>query len=387
MRIAGRILFYLLKKIRMTRLLLVLLLCFPALVLAQKHVTLSEVTFIKPAKDHYIWEKAGQLKGQVLLGNRVAVADSMVYSFGGFDTLRAQGAELYSRRDGHRELGDLRIYADEKLIRDTVHYPGEGFTRNLFFYSRGSLYVGGGHDSGGSTYAFPDFWRYDLKKHTWSRLRDIPFYYARAPYVYPNDSGALILAATLRNDQFKEATPALFQYNTYDDTWSLKSQILKPTDLAQTPPDSIIKSTLEPVSFRVDSVIYVLLLNPCGFSGDCPNSFFKLSLSDGTWTALPPFPGTIKISCFAFSDGTYGYLGGGIGKGPYTSRVVYRYDPMREEWTRIEDIPNGLRYAQGWNFRGETYLGFGITDEKDRIDFYKLKQKLPKGKKKGKKDN
>ncbi len=355
----------------------------PLCVQAQKQpVALPEVAFIKPAKDHYIWEKAGQIKGRVKVGNSVAVGDSVVYSFGGIDTIRGQwaGWQPFTRDDRHLAQGELSFWSDGKLERDSIHYPGKGFYHNLFFYNNGFLYVGGGHDSGASLYAWPDFWRYDLNQHLWSRLRDIPIYYRHRLYVYPNDSGALILAATLKNELFKEATPALLQYNATDDTWSLKSQILKATDLAVTPPEGFISGALEPIPFRIENDLYILLLSTCGFGGDCPNSFFKLSMSDGKWIALPPFPGTIKAHCFAFSDGTYGFVGGGIGAGPFNSRVVYRYDPRREEWSRIEDLPNGLRRAVGWNFRGENYVGFGLTDELDRIVIYKLKEKKKKGK-------
>ena len=139
---------------------------------------------------------------------------------------------------------------------------------------------------------------------------------------------------------------------------------------------------IEPVAFRIENDLYVLLLRTCGLGAACPTTFYKLSLIDGSWTRMPDFPGTVKHLCFGMSDGAFGFIGGGMNSDLSTnSRVVYRFDPRREEWTRIENLPNGLRRAVGWNYKGENYVGFGITDEMDRIIIYKLKEKKKKGNK------
>ena len=57
------------------------------------------------------------------------------------------------------------------------------------------------------------------------------------------------------------------------------------------------------------------------------------------------------------------------------SKEVYRYDPRREEWRRIEDLPQGLRYPIGWNFQGENYVGFGIPEDFPGILVYRLKKR------------
>lgn len=360
------------------RFLVLLLCCSPLLLQAQKQpVALPEVNFVKPAKDHYIWEKVGQIKGRRLLGNSIAVVDSVVYSFGGYIPIDSLG--FWTTRGMLNQ--EMNVISDGKLIRDSIQYPGRGFYYNVFFHSGQSLYIGGGRDSGAARYAESDFWRYDLKSRSWSRLQDIPFYYARPLFIVPNDSGALILAATLKGEDFRESAPALLQYNSKNDTWTVKSRILKATDLTVVPPEGYIYGHADLATFRIENDLYVLLIGARGFGVYSPVSFFKLGMNDGIWTPLPPFPGSTRDFCFAFSDGMYGFVGGGMSYLGTNSRVAYRYDPRREEWTRIEDLPIGLRRSVGWNFKGENFLGFGLADETDRILIYKLKQKMPKGKK------
>src|SRR6478609_4328549 len=106
----------------MQRFLLILFFFAPFSSHAQPQPTvLPEVSFIKPAKDHYIWEKVGQIKGRVKIGNSVAVGDSIVYSFGGIDTVRGQwaGWQPFTRDDRHMEQGELSFWSDGKLEPDS----------------------------------------------------------------------------------------------------------------------------------------------------------------------------------------------------------------------------------------------------------------------------
>lgn len=337
---------------------LLILLCVISLSLkAQQRATLPEVTFIAPATDHYVWERVGKIKGRLMFHNTIACSDSVVYSFGGFDTLHA-----------HREMN---VFSRGRLIREPIQYPGIGTISNLFFINKDYFYIGGGHDSGRSRYAQSDFWRYDVRSKEWKRLRDIPFYYIRPLYTIPTDSGALIFAATLKDEGLEHATPALFEYHAADDTWSLRSQILRPSEYGL----PTFTWGLFPSVFRIENELFVLLIDCCNTDRPLGNSFFKLNMRDGSWTQLPAFPGGNYIFRFGLSDGEYGYIGGGIGAPYFNSKEVYRYDPRREQWRRIENLPQGLRHAIGWNFQGENYVGFGLTDDFPGILIYRLRKR------------
>jgi hypothetical protein len=75
------------------------------------------------------------------------------------------------------------------------------------------------------------------------------------------------------------------------------------------------------------------------------------------------------------SDGIYGYIGGGYAFSIAQRREVYRYDPELSKWERITDLPKGMAYAVGWNFKGETFVGFGRSEEDNTISVWKMKYK------------
>jgi N-acetylneuraminic acid mutarotase len=260
-----------------------------------------------------------------------------------------------------------------KLVRDSMAYPGHGFMNNLFFIRDSSMYIGGGFDSGAGHYTYQDFWRYDMCSHEWARLQDLPFYYHHPLSVFAEDGRIVVLVARLGGEKLQHAVPVFYEYFPENDTWKTISRELPVTQLAHT---SIDKASLGlyPVSFRIRDEVFVFFqIWETGV-----NSFYKFSLKDAEWTELPPFPGTTKdlISAFAVSDGVYGYIGGGWGrKRVDNSKEVFRYDPELQKWEQIKDLPLGVRYAKGWRYKGESYVGFGINDKDLTVIVWKLRQK------------
>ena len=322
---------------------------------------LPEFVYIPPAPDKYVWEKVAQVKGRTLFYNSVACSDSVVYSFGGFDTKLAQ--REVNRLDG------------KQFIKDTLRYPGQGFISNVFFVKDSLMYAGGGHDSGKSRYAFSDFWQYNLHTHTWKRLHDLPFYYGRPPIVFTEDKRVIVLIARLQGQDFQEAVPLFYEYNSVADNWTIISKELPASDLLQSMEYKAAASSLYPIAFRVEDNIYVLFQGGCIFRAGCSNTFFRFSLHNHEWTRLPSFPGRLETYAFALSDDSYGYIGGGLASSMVNRKEVYRYDPEKEKWEQITSTPRGIRYGKGWRYKGESYLGFGINDKDNTIAVWKLKQR------------
>jgi hypothetical protein len=325
---------------------------------------LPEFVYIPPARDKYVWERVAIDRGRTLFNNSVACTDNEVYSFGGFNTLIA-------KREMNRLVG-------KKLVKDSIQYPGAGFFSNVFFIRDSLMYIGGGHDSGMSNYSSTDFWRYDLGSHEWKRLKDLPFYYLHPPYVFSEKGRIIVLIARLQGKGFRESTPVLYEYAPDTDSWTSISKMLPASRVLSTTGAEAAGNSLRPVAFRVDDDIYVLFQNGCSLTGACSNTFYKYSLRNGEWTELPPFPGRAKMlnAAFALSDDTYGYIGGGRGGTMAdNSKEVFRYDPQKDKWEQITDIPLGVRYAKGWRYKGERYVGFGINDKDQTVIVWKLSQK------------
>lgn len=335
-----------------------------ALAQTAKVKELPAVVFIPQAADSYHWERVMHLKGRVLFTNEIACTDSDMYSFGGFNTVRILH-EMNRLEDGH-------------LVTDSISYPGQGFSRNLFFIHDSLLYLGGGHDSNASRYAFNDFWQYNLHTHAWKRLADLPFYYRHSLNAFREGTKEIVLVPQLQGDSFRYATPVFYEYDTENNSWHQISKELNISNLPTGGGEEIANNGLTLAAFRIEDNIYVFIQKWCPQSWTCGNSFYKFNIPARTWKELPPFPGnTISLGmAFALSDNRYGYLGGGIDldKGG-NSRLVFRYNPFAEKWERINDMPRGVHWAKGWTFKGDKYVGFGINDKYGTVDVWRLTQK------------
>jgi len=345
-----------------------LLLCFLSMV-SQGYAQqarlneLPEVVYIPPASGKYVWERVAQIKGRILFNNTIACSDSVMYSFGGYDTLRVQ-------REMNRLVG-------RRVIKDTLRYPGQGFKSNVFFIRDSLMYLGGGHDSGASRYAWNDFWQYNLHTHLWKRLNDLPFYYGRPPVVFIENDQIIVLIARLQGQDFHEAVPVFYEYEPETDRWTVISHELSSADIFTEQVNKPNVNTMYPVAFKIDQSIFVLFQRVCMRDwNNCSIPFYKFDLKSGEWTMLPPFPGRTKTWSFALSDGRYGYIGGGnTGRSALDRKDVFRYDQQIGKWEQITSMPRGVRYAKGWRFRGESYVGFGINDKFNTVVVWKMKQK------------
>jgi hypothetical protein len=329
---------------------------------AQKAISLPEAVVIPTSSDDYTWERMLQVKGRTIFNNTIAATDSLVYSMGGFNTLRVQ-----------KEINRIE---GTQLLKDTLTYPGAGSMNNIFFIQDSFMYIGGGHDSGRSYYSSRDFWAWNSNAHTWKRLKDLPFYYLHSLHSFSWKGKTIVLIGRLEGKDLKDATPVAYEYDAEQDEWIIRSKYLPPSILTKGEAAPFNNSQfLRSAAFIIGSDIFILFQNTCGIAGRCTNTFYKLSLSSGNWTELQPFPADSKFlsSSFAVSDDIFGYVGGGFSSiTGQNLKQVYRYDPERSKWERIKDLPRGVRYAKGWRYKNQSYIGFGINDKDLTVVVWRL---------------
>ncbi|MEZ4740638.1 MAG: kelch repeat-containing protein [Flavobacteriales bacterium] len=95
-------------------------------------------------------------------------------------------------------------------------------------------------------------------------------------------------------------------------------------------------------AFSIDGMVYVGTGRDVSFA--LTNDWFAYSPASDSWVSIAPLPSTGRQYCSAFSDGTYGYLFGGIDDdGPLNE--LWRYDPVLDQWQQRAPLPGPERYA------------------------------------------
>ena len=328
---------------------IILLLSLPAMAQQVKVVDIPEFTYHDNNPDRYKWKKVCIIRDRIIFCNAIACTDDMIYSFGGFNTEVAQH--------------EMNAIVKGKFRKTDLQYPGRGFMDNLFFIRDSLLYVGGGVDSNQTNYNWEDFWQYNLNTKAWKRLKDLPFYYRNWQNVFTGDDKVIALIPQLGGEGFKQIKVVFYAYDPATDHWTQLERADAAPDIAS------------PVSFKIGDDVFVFSQSAKGKDGPV-NAFYKFNITTREWASLPPFPGAGRTLAFGCSDGRYGYVGGGIvGKNAGNGRDVYRYDPIGTKWERFTDLPRGVRWAKGWSFKDDVYVGFGINDNYGSVEVWKMKRR------------
>ena len=171
-----------------------------------------------------------------------------------------------------------------------------------------------------------------MNTHAWKRLNDLPFYYSWSPSVFPEQNRVVVLIPQLSvlGKDFAQSLPVFYEYDPSTDHWTVLSGDLPQSEIRMQSTCHPRGIFFRPIAFRIEDNIFVLLQSPHGKRTDCSNAFYKFSLKDKEWTKLPYFPGWLETSAFAVSDGTYGFIGGGLAYSIAYRKEVYRYDPQKE---------------------------------------------------------
>lgn len=95
-------------------------------------------------------------------------------------------------------------------------------------------------------------------------------------------------------------------------------------------------------SFTIGNTVYVGTGRDVVFA--LTNDWFAFDMIEETWSPIAAMPTSGRQYCAAFSDGTYGYVFGGVDDaGPLNE--LWRYDPAQDAWTAMAPLPAPGRYA------------------------------------------
>jgi len=96
--------------------------------------------------------------------------------------------------------------------------------------------------------------------------------------------------------------------------------------------------------FVIDHSIYII-----DRESNAPHTFLKLDVQkNDAWEVLPKFPGT-----------DYGLTGSANGKGyasSYASKKFWEYDPIKNEWTPLADLPFSTIETHWIEYNGKFYV-------------------------------
>ena len=82
--------------------------------------------------------------------------------------------------------------------------------------------------------------------------------------------------------------------------------------------------------------------------------------SQGTWLQKASIPALGRLTAVAFTIGTKGYLGTGLGSNNLSQNDFWEYDPVANSWTQKANFGGGRRsYAFGFSIGSKGYLGAG----------------------------
>lgn len=95
-------------------------------------------------------------------------------------------------------------------------------------------------------------------------------------------------------------------------------------------------------AFTIGATIFVGTGRDVSFA--LTNDWYAYDLVSQTWSAIAPLPASGRQYCSAFTDGTFGYLFGGVdASGPLNE--LWRYDAAHDDWEQRASLPAAGRYA------------------------------------------
>lgn len=223
-------------------------------------------------------------------------------------------------------LSNHQLYSFDPVTKDwdtVTQIPGNGHHRAWAygFFINGKIYIGGGSYQGTSD-LYKDLWAYDLTTDTWVQKKDFPggkwdgaasFSIGNKGYVCGGFDG------TYLKREF-------YEYDPSTDTWK---------QLTHFPGGP----TIFPSAFVINGKAYVGL---GGNGGSEINAFGVYDPENGQWTKKIDFPGTPRQSAVAFAINGKGYVGGGMAGYDTTFRDFWSYDPVGDEWEKLDfELPSG----------------------------------------------
>ena len=205
--------------------------------------------------------------------------------------------------------------------------------------ANGKMYVFGGYTSFSPFCTTTQSHVYDPANNTWKRIKDLPEAWTHAGVAV--DGADIYLAGGYRNEpnctRAEVATRTVYKYDTKTDTWS---------------------TPLPPLPQARGSGGLVRLGRELHFFGGTDTKradkadHWALSLDGGSWEPRAPLPNPRSHMGFTVLGGKIYAIGGqycyeGCAK---TQRLVHRYDPATNAWTRVADLPESLSHHTSSTF-------------------------------------
>lgn len=193
-----------------------------------------------------------------------------------------------------------------------------------------------------------EFWVYDFRTETRTRKADFPGSPRDGGIVFIANSKLYVVAGRLLKDGLRIFND-VWEYNPDSDTWTAKGNFTGDARYGG-------------ISFVIDNMSYVGM----GYNGIYLRDLWRYEAETDTWTEMSSLPRSAKPreGPFAFSMDGKGYVGGGkVTMTPYLmTKEFLEYDPLKDEWTRKQDLPIVLSSAGGFTIENRGYVVGGITD-------------------------
>ena len=114
------------------------------------------------------------------------------------------------------------------------------------------------------------------------------------------------------------------------------------------------------VSFSIGEKRYVCLgSDGNNYKKEC----WEYIPKNSSWARIADFPGDARINAVAFTIGEKGYVGTGqtmIGTSFAAKKDFWMYNPLKDLWTKIEDLPGDARcFAVGFSIGDKGYVALG----------------------------
>jgi len=122
--------------------------------------------------------------------------------------------------------------------------------------------------------------------------------------------------------------------------------------------------------FTINNDVY------CGLGQDnsmAKNDFWKYNSLTDTWTSIKNFPGTARLSPFAFGTCWKGYVGTGSSTGGANYSDSYIYDPGTDTWSTLTTFPGGARNSSIAASSGtKAYVSLGNSNSGWKKDLWEF---------------
>lgn len=260
--------------------------------------------------------------------------------------------------------GTIEVFARWRRLKD---FPGEARTGAAGFSANGKGYLVAGKEQ--SFGLLSDTWEYDPVADQWTEKANFLKQLTIMTGLTLNGTGYVTMGKISSSYNLN-----LYCYNPVNDSWitktakpgtgsSMKSPAFVIDDKAyvteyfnlyeyNATTDKWIQKSSLPISgyfgggvaFTIGSKGYFGIGDHIGHG--YINSFYEYNPVSDTWTKKADFPGEPRGSATGFSlPNGKGYVGMGfIENGRRYLKDMWEYDPVTNQWTRIEDFPGLERY-------------------------------------------